>query len=76
MNEKINLVPLVEMLKLEGVSASEMSAFFDELAYDYAQTIIQLQMADLTPQIVLHNETTHFLYLLRELRDVFRQCSY
>jgi len=76
MNEKINLVPLVEMLTLEGVSASEMSAFFDELAYDYTQTIIQLQMADLTPRNVLHNETDRFLYLLRELRDVFRQCSY
>ena len=75
MEKEINLVPLVEMLNLEGIS-SEMSAFFDELAYDYAQTIIQLQMADLTPSIVLHNETDRFLYLLRELRDVFRQCSY
>lgn len=76
MEKEINLVPLAEMLNLEGISASEMSAFFDELAYDYAQTIIQLQMADLTPRNVLHNETDRFLYLLRELCDVFRQCSY
>jgi len=76
MNEKINLVPLAEMLNLEGISASEMSAFFDELAYDYTQTIIQLQLADLTPRNVLHNETDRFMYLLRELREVFRQCSF
>jgi len=76
MTEKINLAPLAEMLTLEGISASEMSAFFDELAYDYTQTIIQLQLANLTPRNVLHNETDRFTYLLRELRDVFRLCSF
>ena len=76
METKINLVPLVEMLNLEGFSASEMSVFFDELAYDYAKTVIELQMADLSPQIVLHEKTDQFLHLLRELRDVFLQCSF
>ena len=76
METKINLVPLAEMLNLEGFSASEMSVFFDELAYDYAKTVIELQMADLSPQIVLHEKTDQFLHLLRELRDVFLQCTF
>ena len=76
METKINLVPLAEMLSLEGFSASEMSDFFDELAYDYAKTVIELQIADLLPRIVLHEKTDHFLYILRELRDVFKQCDF
>ena len=76
METKINLVPLADMLSIEGYSASEMAVFFDELAYDYACTIIELQMADLEPRIVLHEKTNRFLYLLRELRDVFRKCSF
>jgi len=75
MNARINLVPLAEMLNVNGFSASEMSEFFDELAYDYAVTVIELQMADLSPRIVLHEKTDQFLYVLRELRDVFRQCN-
>jgi len=75
METKINLVPLVEMLNLEGLSASEMSDLFDELAYDYAKTVIELQMADLLPRIVLHEKTDQFLHVLRELRDVFKQCD-
>ena len=71
-----NFVPLIEMLTIEGISSSEMSDLFDELAYDYAQTVIHLQMADLTPSIVLHNETDRFLYVLREFRNVFQQCSF
>ena len=75
MEEKINLVPLVEMLNTEGISASEMSVFFDELSYDYARTVIELQVVDLSPRSVLHEQTDRFLHLLRELRDVFKQCS-
>ena len=74
MNE-INLVPLAEMLNVEGFSASEMSNLFDELVYDYAKTVIELQMADLSPRIVLHEKTDQFLHVLRELRDIFRQCD-
>jgi hypothetical protein len=76
MNEKINLVPLVEMLQIEGISAGEMSLFFDELAHDYAQTVIALQMADLSPRNILHEQTDRFLHLLRELRNVFVKCSF
>ena len=74
--ETINLVPLAEMLNVEGISASEMSNLFDELAYDYTKTVIELQMADLSPRIVLHEKTDQFLHVLRELRDVFQQCSF
>jgi len=74
MNEKSNLIPLVEMLNLEGVSADELSAFFDELAYDYSRTVIELQMADLSPRSILHEKTDKFLHFLRELRDAFKQC--
>ena len=76
MNDEINLVPLAEMMSLEGISASEMAIFFDELEHDYARTIIELQMADLSPRSVLHENTDKFLYLLRELREVFRKCSF
>jgi len=76
MNEKINLVPLAEMLQVEGLSPNEMSNFFDELSYDYARTVIELQMADLSPRTILHEKTDHFLHFLRELRDVFRQCNF
>ena len=75
MENEINLVPFIEMLNLEGISSGELSAFFDELAFDYTQTVIALQMADLSPRTVLHEQTDRFLYLLRELRDVFRQCG-
>ena len=76
METKINLVPLADMLQVEGLSPNEMSVFFDELAYDYAKTVIELQMADLSPRTVLHEKTDQFLHFLRELRDVFRQCSF
>jgi len=76
METKINLVPLAEMLSIDGISASEMSDLFDELAYDYAKTVIELQMADLSPRIVLHEKTDQFLHVLRELRDVFKQCDF
>ena len=76
METKINLVPLSEMLSIEGISASEMATFFDELEHDYSRTIIELQMADLQPRIVLHEKTDQFLHLLRELRDVFQKCSF
>ena len=75
MNENVNLVPLAEMLAIEGISTSEMAMFFDELEHDYARILIELQMADLTPRNVLHENTDRFLHLLRELRDVFRQCG-
>jgi len=39
METKINLNPLEELMKIEGISTSEMSAFFDELAYDYTKTV-------------------------------------
>jgi len=74
MSEKINLVPLAEMMNVEGISASEIVEFFDELEHDYARTIIELQMANLSPRSILHENTDRFLYLLRELRDVFKQC--
>ena len=61
------------MLNVEGISAGEMAVFFDELAYDYAQALITLQMADLSPRTVLHEKTNYFLFLLRELRNVFQQ---
>jgi len=76
METKINLVPLADMLQIEGLSPSDMSNFFDELSYDYARTITELQVADLSPRPVLHEETSMFLHLLRELRDVFQQCSF
>ena len=76
METKINLVPLADMLQVEGISPNEMSNFFDELSYDYVRTITELQVADLSPRSILHEETSKFLYLLRELRDVFQQCSF
>jgi len=76
METKINLVPLVEMMSVEGISASEMAMFFDELEHDYARTVIELQVADLSPRSVPHEQTDRFLHLLRELREVFRKCSF
>jgi len=75
MERKINLVPLEEMLTVEGISMDEMSILFDELAFDYTRTIIELQLADLSPRSILHEKTDSFLHLLRELRDVFKQCT-
>ena len=75
METEFNFVPLAEMLSIEGISANEMANLFDELAYDYTRTMVELQMADLSPSTVLHEKTDRFLYVLRELRDVFRQCS-
>ena len=52
METKINLIPLADLLQIEGLSPNEMSNFFDELSYDYAKTVIELQMADLSPRII------------------------
>ncbi|GHT70534.1 hypothetical protein AGMMS50239_39020 [Bacteroidia bacterium] len=76
MENQINFIPLADMLNVEGISAGDMSDLFDELAHDYARTVIELQMADLSPRTVLHENTDLFLHLLRELRDVFRLCNY
>ncbi|GHT54444.1 hypothetical protein FACS189451_11750 [Bacteroidia bacterium] len=76
METEINLVPLAEMLTVEGISSSEMSDLFDELGYDYARTVIELQEADLSPRSELHGKTDQFMHVLRELRDVFRLCSF
>ena len=76
METKINLIPLADLLQVEGLSPNEMSNFFDELSYDYAKTVIELQMADLSPRTILHEKTDQFLHFLRELRDVFRQCNF
>jgi len=48
METKINLVPLTDMLQLEGLSPNEMSDFFDELSYDYVRIMTELQVADLS----------------------------
>jgi len=53
METKINFVPLADLLQVEGFSPNEMSNFFDELSYDYAKTVIELQMADLSPRTVI-----------------------
>ena len=42
MENQINLDPLAEMLHVAGISANELSVFFDELAYDYARTVTQV----------------------------------
>ncbi|GHU80153.1 hypothetical protein FACS1894145_5940 [Bacteroidia bacterium] len=76
MEKTINLEPLAEMLTVEGISSNEMSDLFDELGYDYARTVIELQQADLSPRTILHEKTDQFMHVLRELRDVFRQCSF
>jgi hypothetical protein len=75
METKINLIPLAEMMNIEGISACEMVIFFDELSHDYARTVIELQMADLAPRSLPHENTDKFLYILRELREVFKHCS-
>ena len=76
METETNLVPLAEMLQIEGLSPNDVSNFFDELSYDYVKTVIELQMVDLSPRAVLHENTDQFLHFLRELRDVFRECSF
>jgi len=76
METKINLIPLADLLQIEGMSPNGMSNFFDELSYDYAKTVIELQMADLSSRTILHEKTDQFLHFLRELRDVFRQCNF
>jgi hypothetical protein len=74
-NTSINLKPLAEMMELNGFSAAEYAGFLDELAFDYAQTMIELQLVDQTPKSCLHENSAIFLYRLKELRDTFRKCS-
>ncbi|GHT35691.1 hypothetical protein AGMMS49574_25650 [Bacteroidia bacterium] len=71
----INLEPLANMLNLEGFTPNGYADFLDELAFNYAQTMIELQIADLTPKICLHEDSALFIHRLRELRDVMRKCS-
>jgi hypothetical protein len=73
-NIPFNLNPLAEMLELNGFSTAEYADFLDELAFDYAQTMIELQLAGQTPESCLHEKSGMFLYRLKELRDVFREC--
>jgi hypothetical protein len=71
----INLEPLANMLTIEGFTTDEYANFLDELVFDYAQTMIELQVADLSPKHCLHENSALFIHRLKELRDVMRECS-
>jgi hypothetical protein len=71
----INLVPLADMLTTGVFTPDEIVNLLDELAYDYAQTVLALQIADLTPKNCVHEKADTFIYLLKELRDVIRECN-
>jgi hypothetical protein len=70
-----NFEPLANMLIVEGFSLSEYADLLDELAYDYAQPMIELQVIDQMPKYCLHEKSAEFLFRLKELRDVFRKCN-
>ena len=76
MEKKINLEPLAKFLTADGYSSDEVSVLFDELSFDYSRIIIELLQAKVSPRSIPHAKTHLFVYFLRDLRDVFKQCSF
>jgi hypothetical protein len=70
-----NLKPLEEWLTVDGYTFNEIADVLDEIAFDYAQTMLELQIADFSPKFVLHEKSASHLSLLKDLRDIFRMCS-
>ncbi len=74
MKEKTYLEPLKIYLS-EEISPKQLSHLLDELAFDYSQKIVLLDLAGGETALYIHEETSHFLYHLKRLRDVLRKCK-
>jgi len=61
METKTNLVPLAEMLIVEGISASEMSDLFDELALFVSHIVVLFFQKFLTPSAIAPNMVAVFI---------------
>jgi hypothetical protein len=70
-----NFKPLEEWLSVDGYTFNEIAEVLDEIAFDYAQAMLKLQIADFSPKFVLHKKNISHLSLLKDLRDIFRMCS-
>ena len=72
MRKPINLAPIEEYL-INAIDPENLAKAFDELAYSYAETIIELLMAK--RDTYLNKNTTQHLFMLYSLRDVFYKCA-
>lgn len=68
-----NFEPLQVHLK-EEIHPGELADLLEELSYDYVRIIIHLQQSDGGDWVLIHPETTVFLYHLRVLRNALRKC--
>ncbi len=73
MKEKVCLEPLKKYLS-EEISPKQLSHLLDELSFDYSQKMIALCSKGDEPDLYIHEETSSFLYHLKRLRDVLRNC--
>ncbi len=71
---QINLSPLSELLS-NAASPHELANLLDELAFDYARTVIALQQQPLLNKTGMHGRTTEFIWCLYTLRDTLRACQ-
>ena len=74
MNAIINFTFLNNYLSDE-ISPKELSRLLDELAFDYSRINLQMQQLEGHMHIFHHPEAKDFLYHLKRLRDVLRECK-
>ena len=72
MRKPINLAPIEEYLT-DAIDPERLSKAFDELAYLYAEAVIERQIA--RPSTMLHDKTAQHFFMLYSLRDVFLRCA-
>jgi len=72
MRKAVNLAPIEEYLT-DAIDPENLSKAFDELAYIYADAIIELVMTK--RGTILNKNTAQHLFMIVSLRDVFRRCA-
>lgn len=73
MEQELNLAPLHELFTI-SISPEELAMQLDDLAYDYACTVIQLQLRSKENEDFLHEQIPGYILRLKELRNALREC--
>ncbi len=70
MSTTINFSVLDEFLS-ETISSKDVAQTLDDIMLDYVQTTFESHEAGMP----IHSKMSDFVWLLRELRDIFRGCE-
>ncbi len=74
MNKRLNLAPVEELLTT-SICPQELAQELDEIMLDYIHAVTHLHLATNGKADVIHNQTSDYIFRIRELRDVFDKCA-